>query len=115
MPTIETHHGAYIVRGGPYGRGRGTLIQTDWEYPATARDCGWSLTRVQRVLDVDCLDDGPAFAILHLSRRPTARAMESRGYCEHAGTDGTVACRDCGLTAGEFISAAAEYLDSIAT
>ena len=31
--------------------------------------------------------------------------------CEHRSTDGTVDCRDCGKTATEFITEAAEWLD----
>jgi hypothetical protein len=34
-----------------------------------------------------------------------------RERCRHFGTDGTVACNECGKTASEFISAAAEWLD----
>jgi hypothetical protein len=30
--------------------------------------------------------------------------------CEHTGTDGTIACPDCGIGAGEFIAAAGEWL-----
>jgi hypothetical protein len=34
-----------------------------------------------------------------------------RERCEHRSTDGTVKCRECGRTATDFISAAADYLD----
>ena len=32
--------------------------------------------------------------------------------CQHDGTDGTVDCHECGVTAGEFISAARDWLDN---
>lgn len=35
-----------------------------------------------------------------------------RERCRHAGTDGTVDCPDCGRKAGEFIAAAAAWLDA---
>jgi ribosomal protein S27E len=34
-----------------------------------------------------------------------------RERCDHRGTDGTVACPDCGRTATQFIEAAANYID----
>lgn len=34
-----------------------------------------------------------------------------RERCEHRGTDGTIACPECGRTAGDFISAASAWLD----
>lgn len=34
-----------------------------------------------------------------------------RERCEHRGTDGTVNCPDCGITASEFIGAASAWLD----
>jgi hypothetical protein len=37
--------------------------------------------------------------------------LKDEETCNHSGTDGTVDCPDCGLTAGEFISAAREWLD----
>jgi hypothetical protein len=83
-----------------YGGGyvyKGHLYQTDWEYPGLAQDLGWALTRVQ-------IKHGRT---VHMARR-------SRVGCEHNGTDGTVTCPDCGLTAGDFIRAAASYLDSLA-
>lgn len=58
------------------------LIQTDWEHPSIASTFGWSIR------DVQC-----------------------NTRCDHRHTDGTVDCPDCGLSAGEFISAAAEWLD----
>lgn len=94
MPTIEHHYGAYLITR----RGGTELIQTDWDYPATARDLGWNMRRVQ----------GDAFTARHLRRAP------NRGHgCDHRSTDGTIACPDCGVTASAFIACAAEYLDSL--
>jgi hypothetical protein len=62
------------------------LVQTDYDYPGTASTFGWSTTFVQPV-DVGLPD------------------IE----CNHDGTDGTVDCA-CGVTAGDFIRSAGEYL-----
>lgn len=84
---VEHHYcGGFIV-----GR---RLVWSDWDYPATARDLGWSLARVQRV----------GKEVRHLARRSKR--------CEHRGTDGTIDCPDCGVKAIEFINAAAEFLSS---
>jgi hypothetical protein len=64
--------------------GRTVLVQTDWDYPGVARTFGWSPREVQR---------------------------EDRPPCDHRSTDGTVDCPACGVTAGEFIAAAREWLE----
>ena len=79
------------------------LYQTDYDFPSGASRCGWSILRVQRRKG----------KTVHLSRVPAYDARARLGYCEHTGTDGTVDC-SCGVTAGDFISAAAEFLDRIA-
>jgi hypothetical protein len=100
MPRVESHYGAYIVYGRGYGP-EGMLVQTDYDYPATAQSLGWNMRRVQ-------WSEHPGEA-RHLRRAP------NRGSgCDHRGTDGTINCPDCGMTATAFIAAAAEYLDSIA-
>lgn len=55
------------------------LFQTDWDFPALARNLGWS-------------------------------GKVERERCQHRGTDGTVDCPDCGLTASQFIQAASDWL-----
>lgn len=65
--------------------GEDLLIQTDWDYPGTARTFGWDMTEVQR----PNREDDP---------------------CEHSNSDGTVDC-PCGVTAGQFIDAARQWLD----
>ena len=67
------------------GDGRSVLVQTDWDFPSVAGSFGWSPNFVQ-VCD------------------------EPGRYCDHDGTDGTVDC-SCGVTAGDFISAARGWLD----
>ena len=63
------------------------LVQTDWDYPSLAQTFGWNLKECQWSYD-------------------------AYPQCEHAGTDGTVKCSDCGQTPTAFISDAREYLDS---
>lgn len=65
------------------GKREGVFVQSDWDYPGVASTFGWSLRSVQR---------------------------ESGPKCCHYGTDGTVACPDCGMLAGDFIRAAYDYL-----
>lgn len=96
MATVEYHHGAYLITGRGWGGERGTLVQTDYDYPATAVALGFDLRRVQRRFGIT--------------------ATLSRVYehgCDHSGTDGTIDCRDCGVKASAFIGAAAEHLDSL--
>jgi len=38
-PKIEYHYGCYLLT---YHDGSTELVQFDWDYPATARDLGWS-------------------------------------------------------------------------
>lgn len=99
MPRLERGPGnSFIV----YGRGYpadGQLVQSDWEFPRLAQDLGWSLLQVQ----VD--KDGK---IVHLKK---VHREHSKVNCQHSGTDGTVNCRDCGITASDFITAAGEWLD----
>ena len=98
MPRIEHHYGSYLITGRGYGRD-GILVQTDWDYPATARELGWNMRRVQP------------------DRNGNARFLErapNAGHgCEHHGTDGTITCDACGLTATQFIAGAAKFLDSL--
>jgi len=39
------------------------------------------------------------------------KCNEHYQYCDHTHTDGTVDCKDCGLTATDFIGAASDWLD----
>lgn len=98
MAWVESHQhyaGGYArcTRQNPEGE----LHQTDWDWPSLAQAFGWSLARVQR-----------------RQGRTVELLRRSRTGCQHESTDGTVDCRDCGVTATEFITAASNYLDDIA-
>jgi hypothetical protein len=73
-------------------------VQVDYEFPKAAESVGWTHRRVQK----------RGSRTVHLSR-----AMHAARNCEHRGSDGTVACPDCGITASEFIEAAADFLSSV--
>jgi hypothetical protein len=97
MATIEAHYGAYIIHGRGHGTA-GTLVQTDYDYPATAEIFGWSLRRVQWT------------QTKRQTIRMLSRAATGKHACEHSSTDGTVDCRECGMPAGAFIEAAGRFL-----
>ena len=61
--------------------GQSVLIQTDWDYPGVASSFGWNIADV------------------------------GDGSCQHESTDGTIDCRECNVTVGDFITAALEWLD----
>jgi len=68
------------------------LVQTDWDYPALASTFGWRAGNTGRE-DPDTWED-----------LPDCQCWQH--------TDGTVDCPACGKTAAEFITEAAEFLDS---
>jgi hypothetical protein len=68
--------------GDPYDDATTTLVQTDWDFPGVAQAMGWSLSSVP---------------------------SKGKPGCMHDSTDGTVDC-PCGVKAGEFISAAYDYI-----
>lgn len=72
--------------------GRDVLVQTDRDWPGIASTFGWSIVNVQ----------APGLGYDAEYYRPA---------CHHHSTDGTVDCRECGITAGQFIEAAREWLD----
>jgi hypothetical protein len=63
------------------------LVQTDWDFPATAQTFGWDI-------------------------RDSQWSYDAYPQCQHSGTDGTVKCPDCRQTPSAFISDAREYLDN---
>jgi len=67
------------------------LIQTDFDCPGVASTFGWDIRTVQPKREGD--ED------------------ERITPCAHSGTDGTVSCSECGVTASEFIESAGEYLN----
>lgn len=105
LPNLRKPEGGQItLERGPCGylltdeRGRDVFIQTDWDFPGLASSFGWSISEVQRDTEEDMEEEelfGPAAP-----------------RCGHDGTDGTIDCPECGMRAGEFIAAAAEFLDN---
>lgn len=62
--------------------GRDILVQQDWDAPGIASTFGWSPSRIA-----------------------------SRSGCKHTGTDGTIACPECGQAAQCFIVDAILWID----
>ena len=87
--------------------GRSILVQTDWDYPSVAQSFGWGLRNVQRCPECGACDvQSTPDEIRHVRGGPNAECQacgEVFGLCDHSGTDGTVDCTECGITAGEFI------------
>lgn len=87
--------------------GKSVLFQTDWDFPSLAGNFGFCLGSVQicrkckRILTVQ--PDCHSFAC-HDCNDKVGQC------CDHSGTDGTIDC-PCGVKAGQFISAAREFLD----
>ena len=94
--------------------GRSVLVQTDWDYPGVAGSFGWSLIQVQRCPDCGGIADGPVpnhGDLAHCPHCDHAWGEREEGpFCEHDGTDGTVDCPECGVSASQFIAAAGEWL-----
>ena len=86
------------------------LVQTDWDYPATADAFGWSMKQVQRCPECDQVADGPVPNHGTMAHCPACDHAWESGLCDHSHTDGTVDCPDCGVTASEFIVAAGDWL-----
>jgi len=82
------------IGGGQFVLG-GRTVGPDYNHPAAAESLGWSLRRVQK-------RNGETVFL--------ARAPQGKQNCRHQLTDGTVDCKECGVTASEFIAAASDYL-----
>jgi len=87
--------------------GRSILIQRDWDYPGTAASFGFSLREsIQR-----CNHCGSIHGDRDGEEEPRCQDCHERfAVCDHSHTDGTVNCPDCGITVGEFIAAAYDWL-----
>lgn len=81
--------------------GESLLIQRDWDYPGVANTFGWSVDHVQRC--PECGEPQQRGYICEDCESPML-------YCAHEQTDGTVDCPDCGVSAGDFIGAAGDWL-----
>ncbi len=96
------------------------LVQSDWDYPGTAVTFGWSLTHVQKCNRRGCghvtttEDDrgreDSRFIYLGKDEYVCNECDRTADCCGHELTDGTVDCKECGLTASDFISAAHDWL-----
>jgi len=76
--------GFLIVKkhGDPYKESDTVLISVDYDYPSVASRMGWSVAYV----------------------------VPGYRHCVHRGTDGSVDCPKCGLTASDFINAAYNFI-----
>lgn len=90
------------------------VCDSDWGWPSFASDFGWSLGFVQWCpvcQKVTILPDREGLRKRRRSERFRCQHCDgAHPFCDHDATDGTIACRDCGLAAGEFMSAAYDWL-----
>jgi hypothetical protein len=82
------------IGGGQFVLG-GRHTGPDYSHPSTATSLGWSIQRVQK---------------RHGEIVVLRRVIDTKTNCRHSHTDGSVDCRECGVRAIEFITAAAEFL-----
>lgn len=82
------------------------FVQNDWDYPGLATICGWSLKDLQ--ICRNCKK--PITFRKNQTEVKCEECDHKNVLCEHGGTDGTVYCRECGATAGAFMSAAYDFL-----
>ena len=132
---ITLEHGQFgwdfLVRA---ENGKSILIQSDWEYPsfaclfgAGASDDGYeseepsfTLKHVQTKIHLLCRPSrgrglkqkAPIEGMKTNFGRPTLEREPELEDCEHSCTDGTIDCRDCGVTVSEFITAAHTWLSN---
>lgn len=94
--------------------GRDLLVQTDWDWPGIASTFGFSLASVQKC------DKCGKTSEKHFNRvvKFCPHCINAVGFpgtnvgstCHHSATDGTIDCPECGIRAGEFISAARQWM-----
>lgn len=89
--------------------GRTILIQDDWGCPGVAATFGWALWHVR---GTEAQVMGRGARILSAVRILFGQRPPSRIVCDHDGTDGTVDCPKCGVTAAVFMAAARDFLDN---
>jgi hypothetical protein len=88
--------------------GKTILIQCDYDFPGVAVTFGWSLVNIQKcdcgeISNIDALGE-ETFVCSHCDQHMS--------ICDHGGTDGTIDCPECGLTAIEFIEASRDFLEN---
>lgn len=87
--------------------GRDRLIQMDWDWPGVAANFGFSLRSVQR-----CQRCGKVLRVVDCKQFACIDCDDLIGQCcQHSGTDGTIDCKACGLQAGDFVTAARDWMD----
>ena len=86
--------------------GRNRYVQTDRDYPGIAENLGWTPCKVQAHCHVT--EHGHTCDDPDVDGCPDPDGCP--GFCEHRGTDGTVACM-CGASAMQFIASAQRWLD----
>ena len=84
------------------------LVQTDFDFPGVASSFGWNMKEVQRC--VSCQSGDVEYAIGQ-TNVVCNDCYEYTAPCDHDGTDGTVDCPQCGVSASAFIQAAQAWLD----
>jgi len=88
--------------------GRSIFVQSDNDYCGFASAFGWSVHNVQK-----CRECGHVCDVAYSCNRFACAECENpliRDCCDHNSTDGTVTCKACGLTAGDFIARAYDYI-----
>jgi hypothetical protein len=92
--------------------GQDMLVQTDLDFPGTASTFGWSPAMVQKDFTKEI--EKKAFDedwTAEQENKALADAQANFTPCRHPYTDGTTDCKVCGVTVGEFIESARQYLD----
>lgn len=104
--TPQGAPGCYDILG---ENGKSVLVQSDWEYCGTARSFGWDMRSAQK-----CQGCGKILKVdaSNCTRFACPDCEDRVGIvCRHDTTDGTVTCKGCGMVAGEFMAAAADWMD----
>ena len=92
--------------------GQDRLIQNDYDFPSIANTFGWNIQDVQLPAPeaFEAWQTKEDISSLTPEEIAACEAYDKREPCPHDGTDGTIPCA-CGLQAGDFISAARQWLD----
>lgn len=96
---------------------KSVLIQTDWDWPGVASNFGFLLHSVQKCDRCHLISTRLVNVVVKYCRHcPDAVGnigtnVAGAHVCDHYGTDGTIDCVECGVKAGDFISAARVFID----
>lgn len=89
--------------------GATVLIQTDWDCPGVASTFGWSTQSIQRCQSCGHMQEVDPQAVAQFE---CGECGELCDRCRHNGTDGTVDCPSCHITATQFIESAGNWLSA---